>query len=155
MDQQKMAEGRRVANEKRRHEEKSRREEAEKRQLEVATIHEFERLQGQLQAFYKEIGNLSKKHPDGRLNKFKLGFINDIVKRATALLGDAYRPFPNFETFAEEDMPSASDVGMMLCQYLESMDRFKTHHTFRELHGTRFYWHTKGADAISADGFRD
>lgn len=125
------------------------------RRLETATIHEFERLVGQLQGFYNEINTLSKKSPNGPVNGFKLRFINETLKKATALLGDAYRPFPGFETFAEDEMPTTSDVGMMLSQYLGSMGRFKVYHTFKEANGIRVYWHTKDGATIGADGFRD
>ena len=47
------------------------------------------------------------------MNKFKLRFVNDSLKKATALLGTAYRPFAEFEVFAEDEMPTTSDVGMM------------------------------------------
>ncbi len=118
--------------------------------LEPAAIREYERLRGQLKTFYDEVTHLSKKSPDGAMNKFKLKFINATLKSATALLGDRYRPFAEFEVFADDELPTTSDVGMMLAQYLESMDRFKRAHTFREAPGYTLYWSTKGDEPVEA-----
>lgn len=162
MDQEKMAERRRLAAEKRRaeaaEEEKRRvekekqREEQEKLKLEPATIQEFDTIRGQLQTFHNEISILSKKTPDGPLNKFKLGFINEVLKKATAILGDPYRPFAGFETFSEAEMPTTSDVGLILSQYLNSMGRFKADHTYKD--GYTYYWHSRGDDKIVAGGLQ-
>jgi hypothetical protein len=102
------------------------------KRVDATTVQEFDKLHGQLQAFYEEVSILSKKNPDGKLNKFKLDLINGILKKATVFLGDSYRPFPDFETFPDEDLPSTSDVGMMLSQYLGSMNRFRREHSHEE-----------------------
>jgi hypothetical protein len=125
------------------------------RRLEPAKIDEFEVLKGQLKCFYDEISNLSKKSPDGKMNKFKLRFINDTLKKATALLGADYRPFADFEVFIDEELPSTSDVVVMLSQYLNSMDRFKTGHTSKEPGGYKLLWNTTDGQQIRADGIRD
>lgn len=118
--------------------------------LESATVHEFVRLHGQLKSFYDEISLLSKKSPDGAMNKFKLRFINETLKKTTALLGDEYRPFPEFEVFSDDEMPTTSDVGMMLSQYLNSMGRFKNDHIYK---GSDFkwYWRIAGDENIRSD----
>jgi hypothetical protein len=120
--------------------------------LERATIDEFEILRGQLQCFYDEISTLSKKAPDGKMNKFKLKFINDVLKKATALLGAKYRPFADFEVFVDDDLPSTSDVVVVLSQYLNSMSRFKSEHTYKDQSDYKWYWMTDGSDRIRADG---
>jgi len=48
-------------------------------------IDEFEALQGQLQAFHEEMASLVKKSPNDALNKFKLGLVNSVLKKANAL----------------------------------------------------------------------
>ena len=91
----------------------------------------FEKAQEQLQSFYREIGNISKKKPSEPLNKFKLGFINQSLGKANDLLSDDYRPFPDFTLFdVEGSLPSASDVVMMLDQYIQSMRKFESDHTY-------------------------
>lgn len=106
-----------------------------KSRLNSATVQEFERLRGQLKSFYDEFSILSKKNPNEPLNKFKLRLINDPLKKATELLGEDFKPIANFETFSDEDMPTTSDVGVVLSQYLTGMDRFKSHYTESDLMG--------------------
>jgi hypothetical protein len=123
----------------------------DEQRLDAATVREFEILRGQIQTFYDEVSILSKKNPDGKLNKFKLGFINGTLKKATAMLGESHRPFAEFETFAEDELPSTSDVGMMLSQYLDSMARYKRDHTCRKPHEIGLYWRTEAGVEIRAD----
>lgn len=161
MDKEKMAEGRRRATEERRAEEaqrqaeeeahrvekekqeQQRREEWEKKQLDPAVIREFEQLEVQLKTFYDELSILSKKTPDGPLNKFKLKFVNDTLKKANAILGDMHRPFPDFEFFSDEDLPSSSDAVLMLSHYLKSMKRFCNDHSRGMSNGVAI-WCKKG-----------
>ncbi len=89
------------------------------------------------------------------MNRFKLRFINDTLKKATALLRVDCRPFADFEVFVDDDLPSTSDVVMMLSQYLNSMDRFKTGNTSKEPGGYKLYWNTTDGQGIRADGARD
>jgi hypothetical protein len=82
------------------------------------------------------------------MNEFKLKFLNDTLKKITAILGDAHRPFPDCETFDTATMPSASDVVLMLSHYLRGMDTFHAEHTYRDsVHGR--LWHTKDVDDIT------
>ncbi len=164
MDHEKMADGRRRAAEQRRIEkeqqqaeeesrwvekekqEQKRREDWERRQLDTEVIREFEQLEVQLKTFYDELSILSKKTPDGPLNKFKLKFVNDTLKKANAILGDTHRPFPDFELFSDADLPSSSDAVLMLSHYLKSMERFQTDHSHwvRGSMGSVRHWCKKG-----------
>lgn len=106
------------------------------------SLRRFEKTEAQLEGFFEEIGNLSKKKPDDAVNPFKLGFINQMLERANELLGDDYRPFLNFTTFdVEATVPTTSDVVTMLSQYLRSMDKFRKDHTYREL--SSYYWNVR------------
>ena len=167
MDQEKMAEGRRKAVEQRRAEEAQRqaeeealriekekekqrlREEREKRELEPAVIRDFEQLRVQLKTFYDELSILSKKAPDGKLNKFKLKFLNDTLKNINAILGATHRPFPDFEVFADDELPSNSDAVLILSHYLKSLTQFFTDHS--EKVGIDRHWCVKGAVALEHD----
>src|SRR5262245_49540118 len=170
MDQAKMAEGRRVAAERRKAEEEARRAKAkrqkeereererqeqerlEKLRLAPSTIADFERLRVQMKTFHTEFNVLSKKSPDGPVNKFKLRFLNDTFKKVNAILGDQFRPFPEFEVFNEDDLPTASDTVMMLAHYLDSMTNFRKHHTYYRDHETM--WYTKGGKDVFAATFK-
>ena len=99
------------------------------RELEPRIIREFEELEVKLSTFHDELSNLSKKSPDGSLNKFKLTFLNDTLVRVNSILGELYRPFSDFESFSDEDLPSNSDVVLMLSHYLKSMERYRSNHS--------------------------
>lgn len=66
----------------------------------------FEKVQSQLEGLHTEISSLSKKSQNDALNKFKLKFVNQILTGANKLLGDKYRPFPDFNLFDEVDLPT-------------------------------------------------
>lgn len=170
MDQVKMAEGRRRAAEQRQADDqewlvaqeairvekekrkRERQEEWEKKQLDHAVIRDFSQLEVQMKTFYEELSILSKKSPDGPLNRFKLKLVNDTLKRVNAIIGDTHRPFPDFELFSESDLPSSSDAVLMLSHYLKSMMRFEVDHSYwgKGAYSNQHYWCIKG-DAIPDD----
>jgi len=84
----------------------------------------FETYEKQIRGMYNEISLLSKKKPDAPVNKFKLKFINEILKKVNNLLGSKYMPFDGFTVFDEDELPTVSDVVFMLYQYLRCMDKF-------------------------------
>jgi hypothetical protein len=103
-------------------------------------IEKFEKVQGRLSAFHGEIGLLSKKSPDAKLNDFKLKFINAAILDANELLKDN-RPFDEFEQFDSNSLPSHSDVVMILAQYITCLDDIRTNHiSFDSLHSKQWYW---------------
>lgn len=106
----------------------------ERREISEETVRLFTRADKQLDTFYKEIGLISKKKPSEPLNKFKLGFINQTIGKANELLGEEFRPFPDFMLFdIEASLPTASDVVMMLAHYRTAMESFKAaHSTYRD-----------------------
>lgn len=116
--------------------------------VEFAAAQQFDSLEVQLQSFYSEISGISAKKPDSPINKFKLTFINQTLRNVNRVLGDAYVPFPDFRTFDEADLPTASDVVMMLAQYLECMDRFFRSHTYFKDH--TYLWRTSDRRVLEA-----
>ena len=89
----------------------------------------FDSLEEQMKGMYEEIGLLSKKKPDGPVNKFKLRFLNDLLAKVNQLLGKMYKTLESFIEFSEEDLPTGSDVVFILSQYLKSMDKFRYDNT--------------------------
>ena len=85
----------------------------------------FEKIEGQLKGLYEEIGLLSKKKPDDAVNMFKLEFINQVLTDANSVLDEEYMPFDTFTTFDEDNLPTNSDVVMVLSQYLKCFIRQK------------------------------
>ena len=90
-----------------------------------AEINNFEKVQAQLESLHSEISALTKKSQNDALNKFKLKFVNQSLEEANKLLGKNYKPFEDFEKFDENDLPSNSDVTMMLGQYLNCMEKLR------------------------------
>lgn len=50
--------------------------------MEKDKIEKFEKLHIQIKDMYNELSILSKKSPDGAINKFKLKFINQLIEEA-------------------------------------------------------------------------
>lgn len=104
----------------------------------------FDKVEDQIEGMYSEIGLLSKKKPDGPINKFKIKLINKLLNDANALLGDQYIPFDDFKEFEEDNLPTASDVVMILSQYLKGMDKLRFDNT--KYYKGRYYWVFEGED---------
>lgn len=86
----------------------------------------FEKLYGQIDGLHQEIGTLSKKSPSDAVNPFKLKMINKVLVRANVTLGDKYKPFDDFDSFEEDDVPTNSDVTLILSQYYECMEKMRS-----------------------------
>ena len=89
-------------------------------------LEQFEKLIGQLRGLHEEIGLLAKKSQNDAVNAFKLRLINKIVGSANAILRPNYLPFDDFEAFDTDDMPTNSDVALVLAQYLEESERYRS-----------------------------
>lgn len=91
-------------------------------------IEQLEKLIVQLNAMHSEISQLAKKSPNDGLNKFKLKLVNKILSSGNTLLEGRYRPFDDFEQFEEDDLPTNSDVTVIIAQYIEQTERFRSDH---------------------------
>ena len=89
-------------------------------------INNFEKVQAQLESLHVEIGALAKKSQNDALNKFKLKFVNQSLTEANELLGEKYVPFNDFSVFADDDLPTNSDVTMILGQYMNCMEKLRS-----------------------------
>lgn len=67
-----------------------------------------------------EIALLSAKKPNDPVNKFKLKYINQTISDSNEILG-AKKPYESFDTFSEDDLPTNSDVLMMLSLYYSAL----------------------------------
>ena len=86
----------------------------------------FEKVNGQMEALHAEIAILAKKSPNDAVNKFKLKFVNKVLGEANNLLKGTYKPFAEFAFFEEDDLPSNSDVTLILAQYLNCLDKLRS-----------------------------
>ena len=89
-------------------------------------IDQLERLIVQLNGLKEEVALLSKKSPTDGLNKFKLSLVNQVLEAANQFLQGTYKPFDSFEVFNVDDAPSNSDVVMIITQYLEQLERYRS-----------------------------
>ena len=54
--------------------------------MEKKDVERFEKLHIQIKDMYSELSILSKKSPDGAINKFKLNFINQLIEEANLII---------------------------------------------------------------------
>ena len=98
----------------------------------------FVKVQSQMEEMHNEVSILSKKSQNDALNEFKLNFVNNLLEDANGLLGEKYKPFKDFKQFDKNNIPTNSDVVMVLSQYLACLENMKIDNTESSL-GT-WYW---------------
>lgn len=84
------------------------------------------RLIGQLDGMYAEVSQLAKKSPNDAVNAFKIKLVNKLLAAANGVLGDTYRPFAEFNQFDADDVPSNSDVTVILKQYVVQVEAYRS-----------------------------
>ena len=113
-------------------------------------IEDFKKILNQLEGLHEEIATLSKKSYTDALNSFKLKMVNQVLKRANSLLGNDYKPFDDFEEFEEDDLPSNSDVTLVISQYINCMESLREENISSKIEYTvsgsvaKIYWSWKG-----------
>ena len=88
-------------------------------------IERLEKLIGQLRGLHEEMSLLAKKSSSDAVNAFKLRLINQVLTTGNSVLGSQYLPFDDFEDFDIDDMPSNSDVALVLSQYMKEAERYR------------------------------
>nr|WP_321498359.1 hypothetical protein [uncultured Methanolobus sp.] len=102
----------------------------------------FKTTSAQMNEMYKEFSELSKKKADNPINLFKLEFINKIINDANSILGEAYKPFDHFDNFKEEQLPTNSDVIIVLSQYQNALEKLRCNNIEEDYNG--WYWLIEG-----------
>jgi phage-related tail protein len=115
----------------------------------IEDVEKLEKILGQLQAAHAEITVLAKRTPADSLNSFKLKMINKVIEESNKVLGEKYKPFEEFDKFEEDDLPSNSDVTMVLAQYMEEAERYRSDNVTQNL-GSWYYIVDGGNSKISA-----
>jgi len=80
------------------------------------------------------------------VNKFKLGFLNQILSEANSFLPKQHRPFADFDVFKEEELPSNSDVTFIILQYLNCFEKLRADNVTRSIQGG-WYWNVEGKES--------
>lgn len=110
-------------------------------------VSDFELLQGKVQGLYEEVLALSKKSPSDVLNKFKLRLTNGIIRSTNAFFVQQSMNLPvdGFDQFEDEEIPSNSDVLIVLSQYLQCLEKLRADNI--KLHSGRWYWVIDGKES--------
>ena len=89
-------------------------------------VYNLEKLIVQLECLHNELSQLTKKSPNDGLNLFKLKLVNKVLESGNQVLRENYKPFEDFNEFEEEELPTNSDVTMILALYIEQAERFRS-----------------------------
>jgi len=122
------------------------------RRLTPADVERFEKCEPQVKGLYEEIGQLAKKSPNDGVNKFKLRLINKALGISNDILSDQHRPFPDFATFNEDELPTNSDVAVILSQYLISLKYFRSINIEWSEEDEKWRWIVSGEQIFPAAG---
>lgn len=112
-------------------------------------IEQLEKVIGQLRGLHDEISLLAKKSPSDALNTFKLRLINKVIATGNDVLGADYLPFEDFDGFKTDDVPSNSDVTLVLSQYMKEAERYRSDNV-QQYGGSWFYVINGGRTEIRA-----
>jgi hypothetical protein len=118
--------------------------------MKAKDVHFFEKIKAQLHQLHNEVSVLSKSKADNPINKFKLGFINEKLGEANTILTGEFKPFKEFTLFNADELPTNSDVVMVLSQYLDCLEAWRSAHVFH-LPGRGYLWHTDDGQDLRAE----
>ncbi|SRR5713101_4281917 len=110
--------------------------------MKASDVNFFEKVKAQLRQLQNEVSALSKSKPDNPINKFKLGFINEKLVEANTILTGDFLPFKDFTVFDVDNVPTNSDVVMILSQYLDCLEAWRC----ANIHYSDYtwYWNVSG-----------
>jgi len=77
-----------------------------------------------LESMYVEFKDLAKKKPDTAISKNKIGIANRLLSKVRVVLKDE-ESIDFLDLLDEDDIPQASDVTLMLSQYVAAMKAFR------------------------------
>lgn len=115
----------------------------------IDDVNSFEKARGQLQQLHNEISLLSKSKPDNPINKFKLEFINEALATANVILTADFKPFKDFAIFNADEMPTNSDVVMILSQYIDCLESLRSANIYNK--SVCWYWRTEEESLIRTE----
>lgn len=84
---------------------------------------ETKKVLDQVRTLKYEFQALSSKKPNDPLNNFKVKCVNQTLADANKVLG-VNKPYKDFDQFCDEELPTNSDVLMMLSLYLDKLANY-------------------------------
>lgn len=113
-------------------------------------IDEFTKLLLQTDKLLSDFLELSKKKPNDAVNKFKLKIVNNLLSTSNKIITKKYMPFEDFDLFDVDDLPTNSDVVVILAQYVACLKKFGRDST--EYEDYKHFWLINGKRSkIAAD----
>jgi hypothetical protein len=104
-------------------------------------VESFRRMAAQLEALHQEISAASKKGPDKAVSAFKVKYANLILREAWEVLG-ASAPSVGFFEFDADELPTASDVSLIVAQFVECAEKIRCENIGRNPNNGVWYWRT-------------
>jgi hypothetical protein len=80
-----------------------------------------------IKAMFDEFKELSKKKPEGAVNKSKIKVVNRLLGKCREVL-QSELSIEYLDLLDEDDLPQNSDVVLMLSQYVAAMKKFHDDH---------------------------
>jgi len=93
-----------------------------------------------LESMYTEFKELAKKKPDAAVNKSKIAIANRLLTKVRVVLKEE-ESIDFLDLLDEDDIPQASDVTLMLSQYVAAMTAF--HKKYYGWNGSEYIWFIK------------
>jgi len=90
-------------------------------------IEDYGLLKGMLYSQKKEFDLLSKKKADGQLNPMKIKMANRVLEPLKELLKNE-KTYKFLDTLSEDEIPTNSDVVLIISQYEKAIHDFKIRH---------------------------
>ncbi len=116
-------------------------------------VEAYERTRGQFEALHVDFSNLAKKAADAPVNKLKIAIVNEKLRAANKLLKGPDRPLEGFCEFDEASLPTASDVVIVLSQYIDALEGWRSARVvYRD--DWKWVWNTKERDYLSTSPSR-
>ncbi len=112
-----------------------------------ADVEMFGKVRSQMTKLSADLEALSKKSPDAPVSKFKLTFVNEMLRDANRFLTPPFKPIEGFELFDDVALPSNSDSVMVLNQYLTCLENWRSahiHETTRDGFNKQWVWNIPG-----------
>ncbi len=107
--------------------------------IKTADAERFELLNDLLHSLQDEVREISKKKPDGVLNKSKVGRINRILRDVKALLTG--QPSVEYlDVLSDDELPQYSDAVLLLGHYAVAMKRFSERYHHRSPETRQWEW---------------
>ena len=117
-------------------------------------IDKFIKLVKQIKSLMAEFSVLSKKKPDGAVNKFKIKLINPVLEVANYFVDNKkYKPFEEFELFDEDTLPTNSDILVILSQYTACLEKYYEDNILHYNYKTYWFINGKRTNIIAPQAF--